>query len=251
MNALTSTLWDVVTLTHAHFHYSYCSRSAHLSCRAGTDDTSCHEEHECTPVCERASVFELICSHGVIRFQKSCSLCTFVCIQWHVHCYCCSSLGYRWHSTQIQNERLTQPDNSNKWATSFHLTFLMVSRHLALLIHGERRAESEQLVRTDITEDGRGFAIQMTDDKDFTSTRLEVRETRRPFQTTVTLLLLNAHLSYFADSTFKWHRSASAWEILLRRTFVMSHTSVSHFYLYLQVCFFSYLTPLLPVINEL
>lgn len=60
-----------------------------------------------------------------------------------------------------------------------------------------------------IEHDGH-FGIQMTDDKEFTSRRraeeslvLEVEETGRPFQTTVTLLPLNAHLSYFADSTFK------------------------------------------------
>lgn len=80
----------------------------------------------------------------------------------------------------------------------------------------------------DVIGDSGAFGIQMTDDKEFTSWRwakqspvLEVEETRRPFQTAAAPLPLNSHLSYFADSTFEWHGSASAQSL----TYVMFYSS--------------------------
>lgn len=110
----------------------------------------------------------------------------------------------------------------------------MATQHTGL-VNSERTNQQVCSSGADVMEDGWGFGISMTE---FTSRRraeripvLEVEETVQPFQTAVTPLPLNAHLSYFADSTLKWHGSASAGErVPLSFTFVMSYSSaLRHF----------------------
>lgn len=146
------------------------------------------------------------------------------------HIFICST---QVNATQTKNKRSTQAwHDLNKWVNWLHCLHLNFLAWFCIKIPGLIQSEWRSkpwALKLQKTSWALVFKRQMIKNSqagdEQRSPVLEVGEMERPFQTTVPPLPLCPHLSYFADSTFKWHGSASVSErVWSSFTFVTFHS---------------------------